>query len=253
MIIKNEIWAFIPARSGSKSIKNKNIKKFFGKPLIYYTFKILFHIKNIKKIVFSTDSLNYIKIAKKFGIKFEPHIRSKKTSTDLATDLEVFKEFIKKEKKKGTNLPEFFLHLRPTTPYRRPEIINKAIQKFLKIKNNYTAMRSISKLSNTGFRTLILKNKTLVSMYDNNKNMDKLNIARQNFPDTFMANGYVDIIKTKTLEQNKIHGNKVYGLLTKDLNSDIDSLEDFHNFEKILKNNEHFQKYFLHCRNRYKS
>jgi N-acylneuraminate cytidylyltransferase len=114
-------------------------------------------------------------------------------------------------------------------------------------------MRSISKLSNTGFRTLILKNKTLVSMYDNNKNMDKLNIARQNFPDTFMANGYVDIIKTKTLEQNKIHGNKVYGLLTKDLNSDIDTLEDFHNFEKILKNNEHFQKYFLHCRNRNKS
>jgi N-acylneuraminate cytidylyltransferase len=253
MIIKDEIWAFIPARSGSKSIKNKNIKKFCGKPLIYYTFKILSNIKNIKKIIFSTDSMNYIKIAKKFGIKFLPHIRSKKTSRDLATDLEVFQEFIKNEKKKRVNLPEFFLHLRPTTPFRKPEVVNKAIQKFFKIKNNYTAMRSISKLSNTGFRTLILKKKTLVSMFGKNKNMDKLNIARQNFPNTFIANGYVDIIKTKLLEQNKIHGNKVYGLLTEGLNSDIDTLEDFNNLETILKNNEHFQRYFFHSRNRNKS
>jgi N-acylneuraminate cytidylyltransferase len=253
MIIKNEIWAFVPARSGSKSIKDKNIKKFCGKPLIYYTFKILSDLKNVKKVIFSTDSMRYVKIAKKFDIKFETHIRSKKTSVDLATDLEVFQEFIKKEKKNGANLPEFFLHLRPTTPYRRPEIINKAIQKFLKIKNNYTAMRSISKLSNTGFRTLILKKKILVSMFDNNKNMDKLNIARQNFPDTFMANGYIDIIKTKILEQNKIHGDQVYGLLTEDLNSDIDTLEDFQNYEKILKSNVYFKKYFLYSRNRNKS
>ena len=252
MIIKNQIWAFVPARSGSKSIKDKNIKKFCGKPLIYYTFKLLSHL-NIKKIIFSTDSMHYIKIAKNFGIKFDTHLRSKKTSTDLATDLEVFQEFLKKEKKAGNNLPEFFLHLRPTTPYRRPEIVKKAIRKFFKIKNNFTALRSVSKLSNTGFRTLIIKKDTLISMFNNSKNMDKLNIARQNFPDTFIANGYVDIIKTKILEQNKIHGNKVCGFLTEDLNTDIDTLEDFNNFEIFLKNNEHFKKYFLYRRNRNKS
>ena len=48
-ISKNEIWVFIPARSGSKSIKNKNIKKINGKPLIYYTLLIAKKLKRVKK------------------------------------------------------------------------------------------------------------------------------------------------------------------------------------------------------------
>ena len=56
MILKNKIWAFIPARSGSKAIKDKNIKKFCGYPLIYFTLKISKQIKMIDKIIFSTDS-----------------------------------------------------------------------------------------------------------------------------------------------------------------------------------------------------
>ena len=68
-----------------------------------------------------------------------------------------------------------------------------------------------------------------------------------------MANGYVDIIKTRTLEENQIHGNKVYGFLTNDLNTDIDDINDFKNYETILKTNNDFKRYFLHCRNRNKS
>ena len=82
-------------------------------------------------------------------------------------------------------------------------------------------------------------------MHDNNPFLDRLNIARQNFQDTFIANGYVDIIKTKVLLKNKIHGSKVYPFLTHDFNSDIDNLEDFKNNELILNKNDYFQKNFL--------
>ena len=82
-------------------------------------------------------------------------------------------------------------------------------------------------------------------MHDNNPFLDRLNIARQNFRDTFIANGYVDIIKTETLLKNKIHGNKVYAFLTHDFNSDIDSIEDFKNHELILKQNDYFKNIFL--------
>ena len=75
MILKNKIWAFIPARSGSKSIINKNIKLFCGRPLIYYTFKILQKV-NVDNIIFSTTR-KYIKIANKFS-KFQTHLRNKK-------------------------------------------------------------------------------------------------------------------------------------------------------------------------------
>mgnify|MGYP001169568875 CR=1 FL=1 len=240
MILKKKIWAFIPARSGSKSIKDKNIKFFCGKPLIYFTLKVLKKIK-VDKIVFSTDSPKYIKIAKKYS-NIEVHLRSKKNSRDRSTDLEVFQEFIKKNK----TLPEFFLHLRPTTPFRRAKVVNEAIKKFMKVHNKFSALRSISKLSNTGFRTLIIKKKILYSMNDNSPFMDKLNIARQNFVDTYMANGYVDIVKTKTLLKKNIHGNKVYPFLTHDFNSDIDTLEDFNNFQIILNKNAYFRKNFFH-------
>lgn len=244
MIRRGKIWAFIPARSGSKSIKNKNIKRFCNRPLIFYTFDVLKYL-NIKNIIFSSNSKKYINLVKK-KYNFETHLRSSKNSKDLSTDLDVFKEFINIKRERNEQLPEYFLHLRPTTPFRRPEVIKKAIKTFLKVAKNYTALRSISKLSNTGYRCLIIKNKILHSMYKENPNLDGLNIARQNFKDTFIANGYVDIIKTETLLKNKIHGNKVFPFLTKDFNSDIDTLEDFENFEKILKNNVNFKKYFFY-------
>jgi CMP-N-acetylneuraminic acid synthetase len=249
MIRKGVIWAFIPARSGSKAIKDKNIKKFCGKPLIYYTFEILKYL-DLENIILSSNSKKYIKLVKK-KYNFEAHLRSEKNSRDLSTDLEVFKEFIKIKKKQKIDLPEFFLHLRPTTPFRRPDIIKKAIKTFIKVKKNYTSLRSISKLSNTGYRCLIIKKNILHSMYKNNPNLDGLNVARQNFKDTYIANGYIDIIKTETLIKNKIHGNRVFPFLTKDFNSDIDTLDDFENFEKILKNNVNFKKYFFYSRNRY--
>ena len=239
MILKNKIWAFISARSGSKSIKDKNIKKFCGKPLIYFTLKILEKV-DVDNVILSTDSLKYVRLSKKFA-NFETHLRSKKNSKDKSTDLDVFKEFISKREE----LPEFFLHLRPTTPFRRAKIVNNAIKTFKKKHKKFSALRSISELSNTGYRSLIIKKNILYSMHDNNPFLDRLNIARQNFQDTFIANGYVDIIKTETLLKNNIHGRRVYPFLTRDFNSDIDNYDDFKNNELILSKNEYFKKNFF--------
>ena len=68
----NECWAMIPARSGSKTIKNKNIKYLKNKPLIFYSLNFAKNIKLFKKIIFSSDSDQYLKIASKYG-KFELH------------------------------------------------------------------------------------------------------------------------------------------------------------------------------------
>ena len=67
MKFSNQIWAFIPARSGSKSIKNKNIIKLNGIHLIGYSIKFSKKIKKVSKTIFSSDSKKYLKIAKKYG------------------------------------------------------------------------------------------------------------------------------------------------------------------------------------------
>ena len=62
----DELWAMIPARSGSKTIKNKNIRKVNGIPLVMHSLLFASKIKRIKKIIFSSDSTKYLKLANKF-------------------------------------------------------------------------------------------------------------------------------------------------------------------------------------------
>ena len=75
----NEFWAFIPARSASKGLKDKNIKKLNNLPLIAYSINTALKCKSISTTIFSSDSKKYIKIAKKYGCK-NFHYRSKKVS-----------------------------------------------------------------------------------------------------------------------------------------------------------------------------
>ena len=67
MKLNNEVWAFIPARSGSKSIKNKNIVLLKKKPLLAYSLLTAKGAKKIDRIIFSSDSKKYFNIAKKYA------------------------------------------------------------------------------------------------------------------------------------------------------------------------------------------
>ena len=233
-IIKNQIWVFIPARAGSKTIKDKNIKKLNGYPLIYYTLETSKKLKFIKKIVFSSDSKKYHSLAKKYA-EVESHYRSSKTSKDKSSDFDVFNEYISQKIKKKENIPEFFLHLRPTTPLRKITTLNKLKKFFLKNKKKFSSIRSVTELENSGYRTVIKKNKKLYSLFFKSFNLDRINIARQLFTKTFIPNGYGDIIKTENIFKGFIHGNSVGCFVTKEFNSDIDNIEEFTATEKFLQ------------------
>ena len=87
--MKNKIIAIIPCRSGSKGIKNKNIKKIFGKPLIYYSIFFALQCKFIDRVIVSTDSKRYKKISKSFGAE-GPFLRPKNISNDWSLDIDLF-------------------------------------------------------------------------------------------------------------------------------------------------------------------
>ena len=67
--------AIIPARSGSKRIKNKNIKKFHGKPIIAWSILEALKAKVFDKVIVSTDSEKIAKIARNYGA-VTPFLRS---------------------------------------------------------------------------------------------------------------------------------------------------------------------------------
>ena len=84
--------AIIPARSGSKRIKNKNIKLFFGKPIITYVIKLLIKSKIFDKIIVSTDSNKIAKICAKSGAKIL--FRPKSLAGDYISTKDVVKHAI---------------------------------------------------------------------------------------------------------------------------------------------------------------
>src|SRR5574344_103364 len=85
---------FIPARGGSKSIKNKNIMDLNGKPLIFYALKACEDSENIEKVYVSTDSELIKKAVETFGFKKAAVIsRTPETATDTATSESALLEF----------------------------------------------------------------------------------------------------------------------------------------------------------------
>ena len=85
--------AIIPARGGSKRIPNKNIKVFFGKPIIAYSIEAAFKSGLYDEVMVSTDCEAIAKVAQEYGAKV-PYIRSAKNSNDFATTVDVLLEVL---------------------------------------------------------------------------------------------------------------------------------------------------------------
>ena len=86
--------AIIPARGGSKRIKNKNIKEFHGKPIIAWSIETALKSKCFDKIIVSTDSEKIKKIAEKYGAEI-PFLRPKNLSDDYTPTAPVISHSIK--------------------------------------------------------------------------------------------------------------------------------------------------------------
>jgi len=118
------ISVFIFARGGSKSIKNKNLKKLAGISLVEHSIKLATKIKLINHIYLSTDSEKIINSVKKYNIKIIK--RPKKLATDTSNEFDAWKHAIKFAEKNNDNF-EIFISLPPTAPLRKFKDIENCI------------------------------------------------------------------------------------------------------------------------------
>ncbi len=143
----------IPARSGSKRIKNKNIKNFLGKPIIGRVIQNLKKDKNIKLVVVTSDSQKILKLSKKFGADILIK-RPKNLSNDFADTYSVIKHAINYLRSKNLKLENIFC-VYPTSIFINRDIISKALKKLkvnkyvlTGIKYNHPIERSFKNLKN---------------------------------------------------------------------------------------------------------
>ena len=193
-----KIVAIIPARAGSKSIKNKNLIQIKKKPLIYYPIKSAKKSNLINRIIVSTDSKKIKRVAERYGAEV-PFLRPKKISGFLSRDIEYIKHcinWLKKEK----YVPDLIVLLRPTTPFRETKIIDKAIKFVIKYKSD--SLRSVSVAKETPYKMWKKKGKFMSPFFGFQK-INKTNYPRQKLDKFYWQNGYVDIFKPSTIQKYK--------------------------------------------------
>jgi CMP-N,N'-diacetyllegionaminic acid synthase len=202
----DDIAVIIPARSGSKSIKNKNIKLIASHPLIAYSIASA-KLAGVKNIFVSTDSFKFKSIAEKYGASV-PFLRPKNISNDKSTDYEFIIHFLNWIKKNSHIMPKLIIHLRPTTPIRDPKIIIKAINAIN--KKNSTSLRSGHKSPETFMKWFYRNKKGYFSKVHKSMTVEKIDAPRQKFRPVYIPNGYVDIYKSNYILKNKkLLGNKM--------------------------------------------
>lgn len=120
--------AIIPARSGSKGVRDKNIRDLCGKPLMAYTIEAALESGEFDEVMVSTDSEIYAEIARKYGANV-PFLRSAKTASDTASSWDMVDEVLSGYAVLGKTFDTFCL-LQPTSPLRTKEDIRGAYELF---------------------------------------------------------------------------------------------------------------------------
>ena len=235
------IVSIIPARSGSKGVVNKNLRKLNGVELLNWSVKASLKTELISRTLVSTDSNDYAKIAIEMGAE-APFLRPESISQDNSTDLEMILHSIEFFKSEG-RIPDLIMHLRPTSPLRNPNIMSESIKLAAENLNNISAIRSIQEMSETAYKCFeIGDNGNLVSVFTHSIDLDNSNLNRQAFPKTYLANGYVDVLfPSYILKENKIHGDKVLPILTENI-LEIDNESDLNQLESMKEFTSHYYK-----------
>ena len=117
--------AIIPARSGSKGLKDKNIKLLNGKPLIAYTIEAALTTKIFEEVMVSTDSSYYAELSRQYGASV-PFLRKEELAKDNTSSWDVVKQVLEDYKKMGIVFDKCVL-LQPTSPLRTKDDITNAI------------------------------------------------------------------------------------------------------------------------------
>lgn len=223
------ILCFIPARAGSKSIKNKNLIKINSKPLIYYTIKFAKKIKN-SFIFVSTDSRKILKYTNKLNLN-NNYIRPKKLSGDSSPVIDALIDSLNWLKTNGKNFDVVIL-LQPTNPVRNIFEINKAINLFR--KKNLDSLVSVTRMREHPYECIEIKKDQSFKFLKTNPN--KKSSGRQDYKKNFFfidGNFYISKVSF-LLKYNKfIDSNTTKFFIQKSIwPIDIDYLEDI----KVAKN-----------------
>lgn len=224
------ITAVIPARSGSKRLPGKNVRKLAGRPLVFYTLDSVLGHSEITKIIFTTDSEEYINLVKdEYGDAVSYEYRPSEYAGD---HVKVYDE-LKRLVTTGIIQTEWYMQCLPTCPLRDQKVVRGLLDQWI------SSPRPLFSAVNYDFPTQFA-----FTLSNNNLSWEPVikdspmltgNTRSQDIPKTYRPNGaiylqHVDNIQNKTLYIDS----DVY-LMNSEESIDVDTKLDFLFCEHFLK------------------
>tara|TARA_B100000959_G_C14881579_1_gene582762 strand:- start:51 stop:725 length:675 start_codon:yes stop_codon:yes gene_type:complete len=220
--------AIIPAKSNSVRIKNKNIKLFMGKPIIFWSIRSALNCKVFDKIIVSTDDKKIAKLVKKYGAEV-PFIRPKKLADNKTEILHVMKHAVKKISKKNDKI-KYICCIFAAAPMIKYQNILKAFKVLKKRKCDFVF--PVCENSDGIARSFFIKNKKI-----NMLNKSFYHYRSQDLPKTYYDSGQFYWARKNTwLKSKKIFTkNSKMLVVPADESIDINNIKDWNRALKLFK------------------
>lgn len=232
--MKQRAVAFIPARSGSRRVLNKNIRPLAGHPMLAYSVRAAIDSGVFDAVICATDSELYADIACHYGAEV-PFLRTAEISGDKSPDIEWVVWMLKELRNAGREY-EVFSILRPTSPFRSPETIQHAWKAFID-DPHADSLRAVEKCKQHPGKMWVVRNKRMLPLLPyTNGTAPWHSCQYAALPEVYAQDASLEIAWSRVaLEQNSIAGEAIIPFISQGNDGfDINDPEDWWLAERLL-------------------
>jgi N-acylneuraminate cytidylyltransferase len=228
------VLALVPARGGSKSVPRKNLRVVAGKPLIAHSVDHARKSSTVTRVIVTTDDQEIAEVGRAAGAEV-PFMRPAEFAQDLSTDYEFVRHALEWLRENEGYVPELVVQLRPTTPVRDVRLIDRAVEA-IRAKPEADSLRAVVGACFTPYKMWHLgADGFLVPLLALDGMAECYNQPRQILPDVYQQDGFLDIVRPRTVFAGSITGQKILPLFIDRESIDIDYEHEFAEAEQQLQ------------------
>ena len=235
---KKTIVALIPARAGSKRVPDKNIRPLGDHPVMAYTIAAALQSSVFADVIISTDSEKYAEVAAHYGAQ-APFLRPAELAGDLSPDIEWLAHTLAKLRDEGRSYDCFSI-LRPTSPFRLPETIQRAWHAF-QAEEGVDSLRAVEKCQQHPGKMWVIRGNRMTPLLPLSPAEQPWHSSQyQSLPEVYVQNASLEIAWSRVVfDDHTIAGNVIVPFLTQDYEGfDVNTPYDWDLAERMVRNGE---------------
>ena len=223
-VVSGGTLAIIPARGGSKGIPRKNLRALGGHPLLAWSVAAAQAAETVDRIIVSTDDPEIADVAREYGAE-TPFLRPPELAADDTRDLPVFQHVLAWLAARDEAAPETVVHLRPTSPLRRADDIDRAVRA-LAADPSADAVRSVCRPFQNPYKMWRLAITGALEPLLGGDVREPYNAPHQTLPAVYWQTGDIDVARYRTIvDDGSMTGRRILPLVIGDDSwVDIDSI-----------------------------